>query len=427
MDKPIRFPTVLVIPALALALAPAFFLVLAGPEALISWCLVAAVSIVLLGRESLRWSHEKSRFEKLLSSHDTRPVAGPSTPTAEAERTECPDLSGVEEELARERLRAVAIAEFAEQSLGASQQFTEGEVHELLSAFQHLGTETMEVRDRASGTFSALLDPASATSLTGIVTESREIAGVLRSFFASLDHLHEDTRKVLQAHSAEMAKVDEMAQTIAEFFENIRMISLNLSIEASRVGSSTGGKALQVLAQRLREFSNQAQEISAQQQATVAGATHTVKESEDRLHREFSTFEGRILPLQSRLDAFPEIIARAHDSFDKILETLSRLAGSVQSVLTERLGHLQFQDLTRQEHEHLVALFHSLNERGRPGPFPAEWERQEKLHLAQDFSRRTTTNNERELLIHWSTTHGLPLDQIDIQGDDREAGSVVLF
>jgi hypothetical protein len=423
-------PTVVVL-AVAFAAAPWLFLALPPWAASLAWAVIAAVAAFTYLGERRRWrrdleveeldrqrgldearARESALAQRLAHLEARGAVAGPSAVS-----------EGAAERVAIRFREAAALAGF---SLVDSQSFTEGEVHELLTAFESLGRLSMEMETTATQAFASLLDPSSSESLASVVTESEAIASRLGEFFARLNHLYEKTRGSVKTNAEELGRVKDMANTIEEFFENIRMISLNLSIEASRIGAAAGGKALQVLAQRLRDFSNRAQELSGLQRTVVTVAEAAITASQAELTTGFVEIEAQVRPIREQIETFPTIIGRAHSQFDTVMFGLTQLTAAVQMVLKERLGKLQFQDLTRQEHEHLAALlthFAAL----APVPQDPALAGEERLSLARDFNDRATTANERRVLLAWLDRHGLSRDLLTVKGDDHESGKVMLF
>lgn len=424
-------PTLAVL-AVAFAAAPWLFLAFPPWAASIAWAATAATGVFTYLAERRRWHRDRQALarerDRAVETAEKNEAEWRQNSEANDAAPGTPAPAVPPDDLPRERVRFAEAAAFAGYSLINSQEFTRGEVGEVLTAFQALGAQSLDVQKSVSDSFATLRDRASPHSLEGIILESKGIAEVLKEFFVRLERLQGQTRGYLQANTKELGRVKDMASTIEEFFENIRMISLNLSIEASRIGSGSGGKALQVLAQRLRDFSNQAQEISAQQRQVVDAAAASLAGSETELNRSFGDIATRVHPLQDRLDRFPQIIAGAHARFDEILLTLAQLTESVQSVLRERLGHLQFQDLTRQEHEHLAQLLdYASRLAGAAHHAGAEVLREERLTLAREFNRMATTANERQVLLAWLDRNGLDRSLVDVQGDDHEAGKVMMF
>lgn len=433
-SSPRFFTPTLVVLGLAFAAAPWLFLAFPPWAASIGWAATAAVAVFFYLSERRRWRRDQGAVPRVEApppppqrppeprptladvppspSLPPPPVSyGPPTNTQTAPNT-------------NNQLRFFEAGQLVGRSLVASQEFARGEVAQILSAFEDLGARTLETKASVGRILEALRDPASAQSLGALVLESQTIAGILKEFFVHTDRLHEKTRGFLMANTRELGRIKDMASAIEEFFENIRMISLNLSIEASRVAGSAGGRAFQVLAQKLREFSGRAQELATQQRAVVQGAEATLLSSESDLTQGLKTIEAQIHPIEARIDELPTIISGAHTRFDDILGTLDTLATSVQVVLKERLGHLQFQDLTRQEHEHLEALLTGLTPQVDSNP---EALREVRLALAREYNRLATTSNERRVLLEWLDHHGLPRDLVEVKGDDHEAGKVLLF
>lgn len=445
-SSPRFFTPTLVVLGLAFAAAPWLFLAFPPWAASIGWAATAAVAVFFYLAERRRWRRDYGEalrrpstpvsavpvtatkaFEAPSQPPPPRPsvatvVEGPPpSPPRAPSRELGPPLAVTPSD---DQVRFFEAGQLVGRSLVASQEFVQGEVAQILAAFEGLGARTLETKASVGRILEALRDPDSAQSLGAVVIESQTIAGILKDFFVHTDRLHEKTRSFLAANTLELGRIKDMASAIEEFFENIRMISLNLSIEASRVGGSAGGRAFQVLAQKLREFSGRAQELANQQRAVVQGAEATLLNSESDLTQGLRTIEAQILPIEARIDALPTIISGAHTRFDDILGTLDTLATSVQVVLKERLGHLQFQDLTRQEHEHLEALLAGLTPAVVSSPAVL---REVRLALAREYNRLATTSNERRVLLEWLDHHGLPRDLVEVKGDDHEAGKVMLF
>lgn len=340
--------------------------------------------------------------------------------------------------LARERLgqlelvsfRFTEAVEFSTLSLTNSEAFVRDQVQDVISGFRDLGKITKQIEVEISKTFERLLDPNTPQTLGALVSDAQLIDGELKDFFSGLGRLQERNRGYTKANAKELERISEMAATIEEFFENIRMISLNLSIEAARAGTGSIGKALQVLAQKLREFSDRAQEISVQQKSVVDGARKAEMHLEAEMSGGFSAIMKRIPSLQEKLDAFPKVISVSHSQLDELGHEIAELSETIRSVLEKKIGTLQFQDLTRQENEHLIELLSALNRTdlkdsaGSPPPASRE---NELLEIAKDFNDRATTSNERKVLLEWLDRHGLPHDRFPVKGSEREAGSIELF
>jgi len=428
MASPRIFTPTLAVLAVAFAAAPWLFLAFPPWAASLAWAATAAVGVLAYLAERRRW-HRDLETEALdhelvaEAAHRREEAlllqAGQAQAATRPEPVPDPDRNTA-------RVRFSEAASFAGFSLVDSQKFTQGEVRDLLVAFESLGRLSLEVEENAARTFESLLDPSSPASLGNVVSESQTIGTNLGEFFSRLHRLADQTGGYLKTNADELARVKDMAGTIEEFFENIRMISLNLSIEASRIGGGSGGKALQVLAQNLRDFSNRAQEISGQQRAVILGAEQVVHGSQAQLTHGFRDIEERIHPIRERITTFPDIISGAHSHFDTVMFQLAQLTAAVQSVLKERLGKLQFQDLTRQEHEHLAALLDHFSRISPPASDPVV-EHEERLALAREFNTRATTANERRVLMAWLDRHGISQDLVEVKGDDHEAGKVMLF
>jgi hypothetical protein len=430
-----RSPTLLAVSAAVVA-GLALSLILTPPFSAILWPVLGAAVLGVHAGERRRWKKDNQRLVEALLQVQSE---GESLQERQ-ERGFHDRLEPLETQLnqERERLRELELVrhrfgdavEFAALSLENSEAFAREQVQDVISGFRDLGSVSQEIEAGVAKTFQKLLDPQTPRTLGALVLDSKAIDGELKEFFSHLGRLQEKSQGYMKANADELSRISQMAVTIEEFFENIRMISLNLSIEASRNGTGTTGKALQVLAQRLREFSNRAQEISAQQKAVVEEAQRAEVHSEADLKGGFTAIMERIPPLQGKLDSFPSVVEASHSQFDGVSHDVSGLSETIRTLLEKKIGTLQFQDLTRQENLHLVALLSELSrskQAARPSGLDDHVLQAERLALARFFNERTTTSNERKVLLLWLDKHGLSRDHVSVRGSEREAGSIELF
>jgi len=397
------------------------------------WVAVVLTPLVVWG--GFGWANAQWRRHPGTELNSTAPPVKPIEALERAvaeERAAREDLTrqnaALSLDLALVHFRFTETGEFAARSLGESERFARGEVQSVLRGFRSLETTATSIESGVTESFRSMMNPDTPQSLGAIAHQSETMAVELKDFFADLGTLEKRTQTYLRSNQAELDKVNAMAARIEEFFENIRMISLNLSIEASRAGSGPAGKAFQVLAQRLRDFSTQAQQISGAQRTVVEDASRVLAGSQTELKQSFGTLAARIPPLRERLDPFNAIVQNARTQLDGALGDLSRLSAAVKGLLTNEIGQLQFQDLNRQEHEHLAQFIQWLaTVEPSPVPLAADRAAQERLGFAREFNRAITTSNESRVLHDYLQSHGVPPEAVAVKGSSRSPGTVELF
>jgi hypothetical protein len=322
-----------------------------------------------------------------------------------------------------------------------SNRYSSARMEEILAGFRELAGFSADLGRELSETMRAAMESGGATSLASIAKESMAISSDLGAFFRDLDSLRAFSSEIMTATSAQLEKLRAAAEGIEGFAETIRIISMNVNIQAARLlssaqgqGAKGTGRSFQVLSRNLSDFAEKAQELARGQRRCIEGAARTLTDVDARFIASLETLVARVPAVRARMDPFALIIQDSFKELAQVVTALEGLASSVDGRLKAILGLLQFHDLTRQEIEHSVAFLSSalslqgdfgLDEETRRGI--TEGEVEDLRRRAVDMFRGLcTTVNERRVL---ETYQGGP----GVQGPGQESdepltdGSIRMF
>jgi methyl-accepting chemotaxis protein len=234
-----------------------------------------------------------------------------------------------------------------------------------------------------------------------------ELVGVVENFAARLAANRELVAEA-QALVSTMEAIRSMAGEIDLIADQTNLLALNATIEAARAGERGAGFA--VVASEVRKLSDRsagaARDIArmvrqietelARLQASLGEATEHDRERHERAR-------GTALEIRSRVEATAVETARS-------IELAQRVASQIASRVSNMIVSLQFQDITRQEIEHVVALLQQTAERV-PGDGPLGL-----VNRADEGElpawREYTVEDERQ--VHRAVAGGGKADQVSL-------------
>ena len=342
-------------------------------------------------------------------------------------------LTAVQSEHHLNHFRLKEAVLFLEMMGTRSNQYSEQLILEVLESFRAITNYSEGISNDVLKRLHELMDARNVDSLDNINQGSHRIQQTMDTFFRDLERANLYSEKAVAENLAQMARVQSMAASIGEFSESIRMIALNLNIEAARVrsGGASSGKGFQVLATKLSEFAVRAQELAQQQHDTIATASSVMTESGKVQVGQLAGLMTEIPKIKGQLDPFEAIIHRTYAQFASVEETMRQLSESISERLKLVVGKFQFQDLVRQEQEHIHALLAYVRDRaeeGAGGFLPLDPVKKMKAwnELLHTFETLASTSNEHAVVQEYRQKNPA-LSKKEGSSEILKAGSVSLF
>jgi methyl-accepting chemotaxis protein len=312
-----------------------------------------------------------------------------------------------------------------------SNRYAEERMHGILGDFSALTQYSEDFARSLQVTIRSVISASADRGLAALKSETREIVLELESFFDDIASFRMTASRMLETSTRQLDNIRGMAKGIEDFAETIRLISLNVNIEAARLSSHAESKAsreaasgFKVLAKNLGEFAVKAQDMARGQRDVVDLAVKSL----ERVNRDFGErmiqLSARVPAIVAKLQPFEGIVTDSFKSLEDVVGQMEGLSAAIDVRLKAIIGKLQFHDLSRQEMQHLVSFMEeSLRaERGEGGQalVPEAELADMRARFLERYGKLATTVNERRVLDESLGAGGAP----EYEGLE---GSVQLF
>ncbi|WP_119313207.1 methyl-accepting chemotaxis protein [Aquitalea magnusonii] len=198
---------------------------------------------------------------------------------------------------------------------------------------------------------------------SGLVASSRQEASMNRESITELGNMQRERATRQQEEQSRIAKVSVEVERLQPYAELIRkianqtnLLALNAAIEAARAGEH--GRAFAVVADEVRNLSVQTDSAAAQITDGIAAVTAAIAaELEQIMRMDLHEREGEKLSLISSQflqmnDHLAAVVQEQQGFTSHVHAAVQAIAGGVGLALEK----MQFQDIVRQQLEHLVRV-----------------------------------------------------------------------
>ena len=185
------------------------------------------------------------------------------------------------------------------------------------------------------------------------VAENQKLMDTMRGYIgARMDEGQKDLERV-QAVIHESQQLNTLVELIRTIANQTNLLALNAAIEAARAGEA--GRGFAVVADEVRRLSNQTAEAVTQISEGIGRVTSTIesqfkeKLSQANLQGErdiLERFTGQMDEMESR---YTDLVNRQGD----VLGTIHGGSERLSSMFVQAMASVQFQDVVRQQLEHV--------------------------------------------------------------------------
>ncbi len=193
-------------------------------------------------------------------------------------------------------------------------------------------------------------------------SQNAEVLKALESYQNGRNlQINEDSARIAEVF-AQVGGLKNMTQVIRVIAKQTNLLALNAAIEAARAGEA--GRGFSVVADEVRK-------LSLQTEGATAEIDQFIERLETNITQNLSAIVAvtRVNTESQQMQGFADQLGEINQAFSEVsgflsqIGTDSRLAmDSIYDDISRALGHMQFQDISRQQIEQVGSALDSFNE-----------------------------------------------------------------
>lgn len=306
-------------------------------------------------------------------------------------------------------------------------EFSKDLILEVINKFGDITHSSHQIADDIEASMNSLMDDTKKDSLAFIIKRAHNLVTDFENFYQSMGNLKNATDTFTEKSSEKLQNIQGIADSIEQIAETIKVLSLNVSIEAANAGNT--GKGFQVLARDLREFTTKTMKFAHEVKSRVKDALQTTNTLRGDYLQNMEDVYKSMDEIKNSITSFEGIIRLSFEQIKVIIANIKKFSSHIDSGIKEVVGRLQYYDITSQEVEHLgifiervfIDLFNS-----RIGGLDVSevLNDEEKSAVKKDVlkivSEIITTSNERKILGKYEEIFGIKVQE-DVEINNRAA------
>lgn len=224
----------------------------------------------------------------------------------------------------------------------------------VVAQFEEIADFSHQIGNNIKTSMDSLTNQDNLESLAFIAKTAKLISQSFKQFLENLESLKKNSNQFVESSFLQLKNISEFASSIEKISNTIKVISLNVNIEASK--NTGNNKGFQVLAKDLREFAEKTMVFVQDVKVTVKDALTSTHGLKNNYHNNIDKVDSAMQEIQEFIFSFEEVIDGAFKKITEVIQTLDSFSNRIDDGVKNIVGSLQHYDVRSQEIEHVSAF-----------------------------------------------------------------------
>lgn len=315
-----------------------------------------------------------------------------------SKNTNCPELENIINQLANRFYFFKQSVPIIEALAKSTKEFEEITLKKVFDQFEHIWNESETIVKESEITMKSIFDTNTKGNLGYILDSSKDINRDFSNFLPVLDSMSKLTETFIDTSVDSLKSISETTKDIQDLAEQVKVISINVRIEAARVKDSGGFK---VLGEDITNFADKTTLFAQTTDDNIQSTLETIEQLRVELSNKLKNVEAMVQSMYKKVNPFEDILEKSATSLKDVINDLNKVSGELNSNLKMSLGNLQYQDVTSQETAHIIDFLKYIEELNTHG-----------RELESNLSNEEKTKIKKDILIY--------LDNISTTGNEAD-------
>jgi predicted RNA-binding protein Jag len=315
----------------------------------------------------------------------------------------------------------------------ASSDYSLKMIKSVYDKFGDISKSSNDIYEHTQQTIAGFMDENKNDSLGYLLKEFKDIKVEVDDFYKTMTELKAISTDFLTSSIDSFKELGVAASITEDISEKIKVIAINVRIEASRVSSDSGFK---VLGKEISEFANITSKSAKESVKRIRETTEALEILKNDYINKLNGVYGYLTKIQDSFVSFENIINSSFSKIKGVVEYLENLSTDINDRIKETIGKLQFFDLTTQESAHIIHVIKTLSEyfhtliKDLDIENKISKEKEEKIiaDIIDNFDKLITTESERKIIEKKAAEYGIILGNVKgLENVKRLDDNTILF
>ena len=194
--------------------------------------------------------------------------------------------------------------------------------------------------------------------LAYIAEKNNEVSEMFETLSHNIEELEKNAHAFLDSSIEGLSKIRETINGIEEMAEKIKIISINVRIEAARESGRHSG--FQVLGQEITTFAEQSSKFSNSTITEVEQTIINIQPLRNQLLENLNQVREGIEIVAEGMAPYKGIIEQSYIQMDSVIKNLNEISVNILNKMKQTVGDMQYHDITNQEAVHIIEILEQM-------------------------------------------------------------------